>query len=277
MMSVPPPAPNGTIIVIGRVGSASAAVGADDGPVARSPARAAARNVRVPFIRTSLRADDQSAQRASLRCGARRRSAGSDRSCEIHVIDAQQPPRLMLDRARIAEVPAAAIIAQHDLAPPGPAAVLAHPRAQAERRQAIAVDAGDTAVAISTMSPGAPQSLTRERKAPGPAAVLAREDLGPQYAASVALAAHRRDDAPVRAARCGGLEVPVRAEPQADSRVADGRAALDLRRHHRHESPVRAPSCSHRRPAGSSSRRRRSSRGRGWRRRRRAPSADRGR
>src|SRR5688572_23312031 len=66
---------------------------------------------------------------------------------KVHVVDGEQLAGRRLDDARIAQVPASAVVAQHELAPPRPTAVFADARTDSRRREAVAVHADQASVA----------------------------------------------------------------------------------------------------------------------------------
>src|SRR5688572_14486877 len=113
----------------------------------------------------------------------------------VHIVDREQAAWLRLHDPRIAEVPAAAVVAQHDLPPPGAAVVGADPRADAEWGQPVAVDAGDAPVGHAHEVAGRTPVVDARQEPPGAAAVVAGEDLGPEHAGGVALAAYCGNDA----------------------------------------------------------------------------------
>src|SRR5690606_18386897 len=112
-----------------------------------------------------------------------------------------------LDRVRIADIPAAAIVAQNDLRSPGPAFVLADARPYAEGRQAMAIDADDAAVAHTGDRARRAPFIDARQEAPGQPAILALEHLRPHDAGRVALRAQRAEDASV------GQQQSARIEP----------------------------------------------------------------
>src|ERR1035437_4696399 len=64
----------------------------------------------------------------------------------VEVGDGEQPTRLDLDDAGVAEIPTSHVVAQHDLGAPATAAIRADAGADAERREAVAGDTDDASV-----------------------------------------------------------------------------------------------------------------------------------
>src|SRR6185436_6626956 len=116
----------------------------------------------------------------------------------VHVIDRHQLARAVFGDSRVTEIPASSVVAQHELAAPGSAVVLADAGAHAERRMAVTVDAGDSAVAHPDEVPGRAPVVDARDESPGAAAVIAPEDLRPQDAGRVALTADRGEDGAAR-------------------------------------------------------------------------------
>src|SRR5690606_21810324 len=160
----------------------------------------------------------------------------------VHVVDAEQASRLVLDDPRIAEVPAPAVVAQDDLAAPGFAAVFAHAGAHAVGADAVAVDADDAAVAhFDKVARRAPVGDARQER-PGEPAVARAVDVGPDHVARVALEANRGEDAAVAQLDEPRIELSYGAEDERPRAVADGRAPVALGCDERQEAPFDAVS-----------------------------------
>src|SRR5690606_35979849 len=130
----------------------------------------------------------------------------------VHVVGGQQPSGLLLHDARIADVPAAAVVAQDKFAAPCRSVVLADAGPDAEGRHAVAIDAGDAPVRHPYQVARRPPVIDARQEGPGAAAVGALEDLGPEHAGRVALAPHRTQDTPVGEQDRPRIEVAMSAE-----------------------------------------------------------------
>src|SRR5690606_17762302 len=114
----------------------------------------------------------------------------------IEVVDAAHPPRRHLPGIRVAQVPAAAVVAHDQLASPGAAAVLADRGADAVVRQPVAIHGHDAPVAHAHQAGRRAEIVDAREEAPGTAAVIAGVHLRPHDALRIALAAQRAQDAP---------------------------------------------------------------------------------
>src|SRR6185436_7074785 len=105
----------------------------------------------------------------------------------VEVVDRGDPARLAFDRVRIAEVPAAAIVAQDDLGSPRLPLVFADAGTHAIGRQAIAINADPAPVLHLDEAAGCAEIVDAREEVPRCRAVIAVVQLGPHHAGRITL------------------------------------------------------------------------------------------